>query len=396
MFDKLFHWLPVLLLCHLSGCAPVEEPATEEGTTPVETIAMPKRAPKASELAAEGMRNRIEAALKHVRERDLLTSNSFWTIFHGILGNGPGATLHDPLTRKKVHAIDWICQGGEVRGLRFLPTAHGLDVQTGPVFVGQGHQDQFIAEMAQWGMTPDHSFRVLGKEYTFADFIRHTQARARVSANQELSWAILIIGQYLGTDVKWTNSSGEKLLFEDVVRYELDQPIDDAACGGTHRLFGLTWAYHLHLNKGGKETGVWKDVAEKIRTYKKLARKYQNPDGSFSSRYLAGPGNTSDVQVRIGTTGHVLEWLALALSDEELREPWVQAAASALSMMILDSSGRPIDGGGLYHAAHGLHIYHARLFGLSKVTDQRLLVPLPPGQKAIDSSVRESGVSAKR
>jgi hypothetical protein len=383
MFDKRLRWLPILCLCSLAGCAPVEEPVEEEGATPVEKIPMPKPAPKASDLAAEGMRNRIEAALKHVRERDLLTTNSFWTIFHGILGNGPGATLLDPLTRQKVNAIDWVCQGGEVRGLRFLPTAHGLDVQTGPVFVGQGHQDQFIAEMAQWSMTPDRSFRVLGKEYTFADFIRHTQARARVSADQELSWAILIIAQYLGTDVRWTNSSGEKLHFEDVVRYELKQPIDDAACGGTHRLFGLTWAYHLHLKKGGKDIGVWKDVAEKIRTYKKLARKYQNPDGSFSSRYLAGPGSTSDVQVRIGTTGHVLEWLALSLTDEELSEPWVQAAASALCMMILDSSGRPIDGGGLYHAAHGLHIYHARLFGLSSVTDNRLLLPLPPGQKPV-------------
>jgi hypothetical protein len=357
------------------GCSPhVEE---EHGEPSVERIGLPLPAPKPAAVNSS-LSHRIEAALKNVRERDLLTTNSFWTIFHGILGSGPEATLIDPLTRQRVNAIDYICQGGEVRGLSFLPTADGLDVQTGPVFVGQGHQDQFIAEMAQWGMPIDRKFRVLGKDYTFGDFVHHAQMRTRVTAQQELSWAILIIAQYLGTDAVWTNRAGEKLRFEDVVRYELQQPIEDAACGGTHRLFGLTWAYHLHRQHGGEKTGIWSDVAEKIEQFKKIARKYQNGDGSFSTRYLAGPGNVQDPQLRIGSTGHVLEWLALALSDDELRQPWVQDAASALSLMILDNSGRPVEGGALYHAAHGLHIYHARLFGLSSVTPRSLMMPPEP------------------
>src|SRR5262249_50112121 len=146
--------------------------------------------------------------------------------------------------------------------------------------------------------------------------------------------------------------------FEDPVRYELAQPIDQAACGGTHHLFGLTWVYHLHLRRGGPVGGVWREIAARTARYQERARKFQNADGSFSTRYLAGPGRGSDLHLRIGTTGHVLEWLALSLPDAELRAPWVQEAASALARMILDSQGQPVDGGGLYHAAHGLHIYH--------------------------------------
>ena len=376
MFESRFVRFAFLFALLLPGCAPHAQ--EDQGESPVERIGMPKPLPLPAAPVNSGLSHRIEAALKNVQERDLLSTNSFWTIFHGILGSGPEATLLDPLTRQRVNAIGYICNGGEVRGLEFLPAADGLDVRTGPVFVGQGHQDQFIAEMAQWSMKLDRKYRVLDKDYTFADFVRHAQMRARVTAKQELSWAVLIVAQYLGTDAAWTNRAGEKLTLEDMVRYELEQPVEDAACGGTHRLFGVTWAYHLHLQRGGKKAGVWNDVAKKIDKYKKAAKKYQNSDGSFSTRYLAGPGDVKDVQLRIGSTGHVLEWLALALSDEELRQPWVQDAASALSLMILDSAGRPIDGGALYHAAHGLHIYHARGFGRSNVTSGSLLIPPPP------------------
>src|SRR5260370_23299764 len=175
-----------------------------------------------------------------------------------------------------------------------------------------------MAERAQWKMPVDRMFVVAGKEYTYGDFLRHAKDRVHVAEKQELSWAILILAQYFGTDIEWTNAAKEKVKFEDVVRYELDQPIDTTACGGTHRLFGLTWAYHLHRAKSGQKVGVWKDVAEWIDHYKKLAHKFQNPDGAFSSNYVSNAGHTEDSQIRIATTGHVLEWLALALPDQGL------------------------------------------------------------------------------
>ena len=66
--------------------------------------------------------------------------------------------------------------------------------------------------------------------------------------------------------------TGEELHYEDLVRAELEKNVDNAACGGTHLLFGLTWAYHLHLKEGGKTDGVWKEIADRIAEYKKRAR----------------------------------------------------------------------------------------------------------------------------
>jgi hypothetical protein len=375
----------------IPGCAPPEvTPPT--GAAGVGSTARPEPIPlslprvKAFETKpftrSDPRRARIESAIAQVVRRDLRTDNGFWTVFHAILGLGPKAvTMVNPESGQRVNALDYISQGGEVRGMRFIPTAHGLDVQTGPQWVGQGHQDQFIAEMAQWNVSIDRPFRVQGRDYTFRDFVRHTQMRAstRQRPPQELSWAILVIGHYLGTDLKWTNEFGEPVTFDDLIRYEIEQPMDErVACGGTHRLFGLSWVYHLHLQKGGKPEGAWKDLVAFTDRHKALARAYQNADGSFSTSFFREKGELRDLQLQMNTTGHTLEWLALALSDQELRESWVERAADRLAQMFHDIEGSTMESGSLYHAVHGLLIYYARLYGPEWLGDLAPPVPLPP------------------
>ncbi len=310
---------------------------------------------------------RIQVAVDMVRKRDVLTTNGFWTVFHAILGLGPRTVeLLNPDTGKRVNALDYICNGGEVRGMRFVPSPYGVDVLNGEMFgqmgVGQGHQDQFVAEMVQWDVSPERMFLIGGKEYRFQDFINHTKMRAHANAGQELSWAILVIAQHFGPDAEWKDGKGETVRLVDLVREEVEAPINEAACGGTHRLFGLTWAYHLHLRKGGKVEGVWKRVADRIAEHKALAKKFRNGDGSFSTSYFRGPGHSPNMQERIGTTGHTLEWLSLAMTEAELKEPWVNDAAYALTKMLFDIQRRDMESGALYHAVHGLLLYYARLY----------------------------------
>ncbi len=367
----------IVLTLSMVGCPPPAKNSSEKKDD-IEVLVQPP--PKLE--SPEHLRARVKAAIEQVHAADLRTTNKFWTVFHGILGMGlEKAMLKDPETGKKVNAIDYICDGGKLDGLQFLPSPHGLDVMTatGPEWEGraQGHQDQFIAEMAQWGMPRTRKFKVAGKDFTFEDFIRHSTMRASVTKNQELSWAIVIIAQFHGTDYAWTNSFGEKLRFEDIVRYEVHAPTDPAACGGTHRLFGFTWAYHLHLKNGGAKTGAWAEAATKIEEYKQLAKKYQNrANGSLSTEYFKGPGKNPKAQILISTTGHIVEWLSLAMTDEELREPWMQDAVNALVQMILEMKSSEIESGALYHAAHGLQLYHDRVFGTPAP-----YLPLPPRGK---------------
>jgi hypothetical protein len=204
--------------------------------------------------------------------------------------------------------------------------------------------------------------------------------------SQELEWALVIIGTHDGTDAFWKNAAGEELHFADLVKQELDKPLDKAACGGTHRLFGLSWVYHLQLRHGGPTEGVWQVLAERMAEYQRRARELQNPDGSFSTEFFRGRGHAADPQLRMNSTGHIFEWLALSLSDDELQEPWVRDAANALALMFLDIQDKPMEGGTMYHAVHGLLIYSSRLYGAEKLGPLAPPVVLPP---------RHLGVSGK-
>jgi hypothetical protein len=369
--------LPLLCVAALcfATCAPVGD--HPDDAPPTTRVAIPTEAVKLPPPKETGPRTRVELAIENVRRRQLLTTNGFWTVFHGILGLGPGVTLQNPTTGEKVNALDYICKGGELRGLYFDPTKYGLDVRTVTGGVAQGHQDQFVAEMGQWGMPANRKVTVFGKDYTFMDFVNHSQMRASTTRNQELSWVTLLLAQYKGMDLTWTNMYGEKLRWEDLVRSEVDASVQAAPCGGTHMLFDLTWVYHMHLQRGGKKEGVWKDIAKKTAEYRDLAKKYRNSDGSFSTNYFFGPGPVTDTKVGISTSGHILEWLALALTDEELKQPWMEEAANRVAMMILELADSDIDGGPLYHAVHGLQIYHARVWDRHSVAPPELLYPQP-------------------
>jgi hypothetical protein len=374
--------LGVGLACGNFSCAP-SAPPSSEGSGPANqgppVLATPKE--KETTQAKDLLQERIEAAIAQVKARNVLTTHGFWTVFHAILGLGPELTLYNEATQERINALEYITRGGEMRGLRFIPSPYGLDVQMGPQYVGQGHKDQFAAEMAQWGMKGDQKFIVNGKAYTFLDFVRYSQMNSRTKNPEELSWAIILIAQYIGLEASWTNVDGDKLTLQDCVRYELKEPIVGAACGGTHRLFGLAWVYHLHLLQGGRTEGVWKDLADHQRKYVELAKKFQSSDGSFSTSFFEQRGNAPDRSLKINTTGHTFEWLALTLTDAELREGWVQDAANALALLILEAKEENIEGGLLYHAAHGLIIYHARVYAPQKLGPGGVPIPLPPSHR---------------
>src|SRR5688572_10604315 len=67
---------------------------------------------------------RLDAALDNVRRRELSTDHAFWTVFHGILGMGPGLKLRIPGTDEFVNAVEQVTSGKGIRGLEFLETLH--------------------------------------------------------------------------------------------------------------------------------------------------------------------------------------------------------------------------------------------------------------------------------
>src|SRR5262245_884779 len=198
-------WLLAFLAVGSLTCAPRDEKPPSDNR-----IANPDGGGRPPHFHPDDLKVRyIESALAKIKQRELAPDHGFWTIFHAILGMGFDTELVVKQNGKaeKVKAIDYIFAGKRIPGLEFQPKENGLEVKTaglngGVPGFGQGHQDQFIAEMGQWGMPADRKVMVGKKAYTFRDFCNYSKMRASVNKDpnvkQELTWAIIVIGQYFG------------------------------------------------------------------------------------------------------------------------------------------------------------------------------------------------------
>src|SRR5205807_5803946 len=96
MIAKKLLWLPLVVVAlACATCAPVDQPTSSNGDetpTAAESATPAEKLPIQPLAQPSGPRARIEAAVRHVRQREMLTTNGFWTVFHGILGLGPGVT----------------------------------------------------------------------------------------------------------------------------------------------------------------------------------------------------------------------------------------------------------------------------------------------------------------
>jgi hypothetical protein len=183
------------------------------------------------------------------------------------------------------------------------------------------------------------------------------------NADREYSWTLMGLTTYHPTDYEWTASDGRRWSIEQLVQIEAEHDLATSACGGAHRLCGLTLAYNRHVAQRRAETGGWALARQRIEQSVQKAREYQNSDGSLSSNYLQRPGRSADLSENLGATGHVFEFIVLAVPDSEIRAEWIQRAALFLCDVLERTKDIPLECGALYHGVHGLVLYRERLFG---------------------------------
>jgi hypothetical protein len=324
----------------------------------------------------EALRDRVDQAVKFTyTNRHLNTKDqAAWQIVHGALAYGrPFQIYHDG---QLVSAIDYLLAGGQLRGWVLRKGDHGLETLVEPGSkMGQGHEDQWLGYLSQCGLAKDQPIKLGSETYTVNDLI--TQAQWDVYDGMEATWTLMAFNTYLPLDAEWTAKDGSKWNIERLMRIETAQNLADSACGGTHRLYALTKARNRFLEEGGKlgdnSDGTWEQADKKIRDAVTAARAFQQPDGSFSTNYFTRAAASAEIDARISTTGHVLEFLMVALDDDQIREPWVTRAVAHLVDCLEKTKDFDLECGALYHAAHALRLYRERRFGPGEP-----LVPLGP------------------
>ena len=75
------------------------------------------------------------------------------------------------------------------------------------------------------------------------------------------------------------------------------------------------------------------------------------------------PDSRRTWRIGLSTTGHILEFLALAMPQQQLADPWVARATGYLCQLFRQTQDVALECGALYHAAHGLVLYRERIYG---------------------------------
>jgi hypothetical protein len=346
--------------------AVVAPAATAKRQTPplVVTRLQGTGAPPPKTRRFERLRGRIAQTLATYQRRPLNTAqNTPWEVMHGFIAFGiPTQIRVGGPSGDLASAIGWSNMGGRCRGQVMLAAVDDRVVALKGVGV-QGHSAQYLAILAQCRVAANSPLTVQGKNFTVTDLIEEEKLSCK--ANTELTFALIALAHYLPTDATWTSRDGEKWSLPRLVEEEIVQPIRGAPCGGTHRLYGLAYGCQRRLRATGELDGPYLRADKYVRDYQNFAlTKLQNGDGSFSTEWFKYPADREDdIDRKIQTTGHILEWLVSSLDQERLYESRVVAAAEFLCGALLSEPSREWKIGPLGHALHALNIYQERAWG---------------------------------
>ena len=318
------------------------------------------------------LKEKVDAALDYtLYERQLNTvDHGAWQVLHGVLAYQEHFPVRIGHTDTTQSAVKYLLNGGALNGWQFRP---GQRLENGRIGLravmqpgtkrGQGHSDQWLAILAQCNFPIDQEIVTGGRKYTISDLISQVQLDVSDNMEREYSWTLIGFALYLDPNTTWTANDGDEWSIARLIEIELDQDLNESACGGSHRLIGVTMALNEYVKKGGELTGIWATADARVHDAVRIARQTQNEDGSFSPNYFARRGQTVDMATRLATTGHILEFLALAMPKKELEAEWAQRAADNLAGLFLDTEEISLECGALYHAAHGLALYRDSVFG---------------------------------
>ena len=363
--------LPSMILLLLTGCTRTRD------SGPVESAA-----PQSPTIADDAqLKDQLDHALDlaYHHRRLNIRDHAAWQIVHGAVAFGRAFPMEKD--GKVISAVDYLLAGGTMKGWNLEPGEmlggrQGLRaiLEQGSK-TGQGHYDQWLGYLSGCNLPPEQPIIVGDKTFTIADLMAQVEWDVPRNVDREYSWTIMGLTTYHPTDYSWTASDGKKWTIEQLMQIEADQDLATSACGGAHRLCGLTLALNRHLEQKRAVAGGWEAAQDRIQDSLLKAREYQNSDGSLSSNYLQRPGRSADLSENLGATGHVLEFVVLTVPDSEIREEWIKRAALFLCGVLERTKDIPLECGALYHAVHGLVIYRERLFGPREFSLDQLKEP---------------------
>jgi hypothetical protein len=371
------------------GVSPLDEEPTKAAPVKKPTFTPPLTKQLMS------LRSRVRSVLKGYYRRQLNSKeNDPWEVMHGMLAYGVHSRIRQGGPRgTPITSVGWLCYNKPCKNLSLMYVTPKGELRAKYGVGLQGHLGQLLAMLAQCRVSEDYPIHIGKKEFTIADLI--DAEKKTCYPKSELTFKLLAFQYYCDLNDTWVNENGVEWDFPRLIREELAQPIRGAACGGTHRLSSLSLAVKARLRRGEPLDGEYARANDFVQKYHRYAVSVQNRDGRVSREWFRGRGDDSDIDRRIKTTGHILEWLCYSLSDEELRQPRTVAAVSYLANLMYREYDNEWEVGPVSHATHALLLYDERVFQPFDSNSVSMLYK-PKLQSAAATANRDAGETIRR
>ncbi|MCP4080823.1 MAG: hypothetical protein GY819_09450 [Planctomycetaceae bacterium] len=286
-----------------------------------------------------------------------------WSIMHGLIGYGEETLII--YRGRRYDATEYLCANGIGDDRRILYAEDGK-LRTRMGIGVQGHEAQLLAMLAQANVPHSRPLTADGQDFTVADLVQTEMESCR--SDSELTFKLIGLAHYLQSDKVWENAAGEEWSLERLLKEELAQPVDDGACGGTHRLMALSYALAQRKAEGKPIDGHWYRAERFISDFQAYSWKFQHREGSFSTGWFKEKKFSGEVEKRLYTTGHILEWLVFSLPEEDLKDPRIERTVDFLLNLMLSTPNYDLAVGPRGHALHALRMYEEKVFGKSDYT----------------------------
>lgn len=327
---------------------------------PTETMTVATVTP--SQTPIDPVLQRVNEAVEITKRRNLdFQRHTPWQILHGLLALRENYTIKNG--DQFVNALDFLSTQARYKGeawFEVTPYGGRAHPYNGTPYDFEGHVNQTLAIIAMCNVPLSHKFVTGdGRSVTMADMVRNAQVS--LNPREELTWTLWFLTHYLDQDTSWTTAQGQQWSMEALVRNQVSHSVLTAPCGGCHNLFALAYARNSYLQKHGQLRGAWLEADHKIQQYIATAQAMQNRDGSFATQYFKARGYSTDFNERIKSSGHMLEWLLVALPKSRLNESWIRSGVQTLANDMIQNAAQPADCGPLYHSLNALVLYQQRM-----------------------------------
>ena len=267
------------------------------------------------------MRENVRRVLRYYYDHPMNTRDrSPWEMMHAALTyEVHSRVLQGGPQGKPVSAVGWLCFNQSCRRMKlmYIDDEGELNVRVGPAL--QGHRGQLLAILAQGKVSSEYPMLVDGHELKIKDLIKVEMETCY--PRTELTFKLIGLMHYLDSETKWVNDQGMQWNMRKLVSEELAQPIRGAACGGTHRLSGLTLAYKTRQARGEPVDGEYAQAQRFVAQHQLYTFRTQNSDGSFSTNWFQGREDENDIDRKLKTTGHMLGMAAVFVDRPRTEEP---------------------------------------------------------------------------